>query len=147
MEEKEPAFVFKPLARVLLHCPGGGGFERRSYRVNAYLPILFSFFKSAFSNHISSGTPGSGGIPEHHRLIPQSREEPLTLLKDTFHQMKGKENGLDNVLHAVLLIYFHCFISRKISYLVRLNHVVMTERSHLKSEMEFKKITEKEFMK
>lgn len=64
----------------------------------------------------------------------------LLLLKTGMkvHQTNGKGDGLGNVLHAVLLIYFHCFISRKIFYLVRLNRVVMTEHSHLKSAMEKK---------
>lgn len=65
----------------------------------------------------------------------------LLLLKNgggKVHQTKGKGDGLGNVLHAVLLIYFHCFISRKIFYLVRLNRVVMTEHSHLKSAVEKK---------
>lgn len=60
--------------------------------------------------------------------------------------MKGKENRLDNVLHAVLLIYFHCFISRKLLF-GKVESCGDDWTFTFEKQNGVKKINEKEFMK
>lgn len=118
VEEMEPVFfvlflTIGPCVKTMYW-----GFQRQFYQGHTYLPILF-LFKSAFFQSHFIWDPWFSRRPRAPLLDPSQPRGAIDAdasLEETFHQMKGKENGLDNVLHAVLLIYFHCFISRKIFF-------------------------------
>lgn len=98
------------------------GFKMRYYKGHMFLCqsyfnfffLCFFFFNNQalffFQSHISYGIPGLQVSTAPLCFIPLSFEEGEMLMlllkkkRQLFHWMKGKKQGLDNKLHAVLLI-------------------------------------------